>query len=68
MIELKIDGPKGIVNAKVEGTVLDLLAEIPVAFGHVMGGVLKTCPDEKLRAELTKQIFELTLREMEDCK
>ena len=68
MIEIKVDGPNDILHVKVDGKILDLLAEIPIAFGHVLGRILITCPNEKLRAEITKQVFENTLEEMEGLK
>lgn len=63
MIEVKVNGPKGLCNTQVEGARVDLLAELPIVFGKLLYVILGDCP-KGLKEELIKYIFELTLEDL----
>ena len=59
MINVQVNN--GEVHVTVEGFTIDLLAEVPIGFGKLLHGLLRNLPDEGLRNELIKGVFECTL-------
>lgn len=61
MIELKC--ARGMLDTRIVGHRVELLAEIPILFGKTLFVVLEDCPSG-LREEYIKTVFEMTLEEM----
>lgn len=66
MITLQVNN--GQVTAGASGTIVDLLTETGVGFGHTLYKVLESCPIEDLKQTLIKGVFELALEVMKDLE
>lgn len=63
---IKIEVNKGATDVKLEGLMIELLAEVPIGFGRALHGILNHCPED-LKIELIKTTFELTLKSMREA-
>lgn len=66
MLELKVN--KGLVMASASGSVLELMAEISLGFGHMLFKTLHDCPDKELKKTFVKGIFEMALEAMQEME